>query len=102
MQQFIRSNTLYPENLKNQKINGRASVSFTIDTDGAIINPVVSNHAVVDGVEIFVMDQEAMRTVMIMPDWIPAEQDGKPVQAQHSATVTFGSGGMGGMGGFGF
>lgn len=102
MQQFIRSNTLYPDNLKNQKINGRATVTFTIDTDGAIINPVVSNHAVVNGVEIFIMDQEALRTVMIMPDWIPAEQDGKPVQAQHSATVNFGSGGMGGMGGFGF
>jgi TonB family protein len=103
MQQFIRSNTNYPENLKSQKINGRATISFTIDTDGAIINPVVSNHAIVNDVEVYILDQEALRTVMIMPDWIPAEQDGKPVQAQHSATVNFGSGGgMGGFGGFGF
>ena len=103
MQQFIRSNTLYPENLKSQKINGRATVTFTIDTDGAIINPVVSNHAVVNGVEIFAMDQQALRTVMIMPDWIPADQDGTPVKAEHTATVSFGSGGgMGGFGGFGF
>lgn len=100
MQQFIRSNTLYPENLKSQKINGRSTISFTIDTDGAIINPTVTAHAVVNDVEIFIMDQEALRTVMIMPDWIPADQDGTPVQAQHSATVNFGSGG--GMGGFGF
>lgn len=99
MQQFIRSNTNYPENLKSQKINGRATVSFTIDTDGAVINPVITNHAIVNDVEVFIMDQEALRTIMIMPDWIPAEQDGKPVQAQHSATVNFGSGG--GMGGFG-
>ena len=50
------------------------------------------------------MDKEALRTVMVMPDWIPAQkEDGTIVQAQHSATVTFGSsGGMGGMGGFGF
>ena len=102
MQQFIRNNTNYPENLKSQKINGRATVSFTVDTDGAIINPYVSNHAVVNDVEIFILDQEALRTVMVMPDWIPAEQDGQPVQAQHSTTVNFGSGGMGGMGGFGF
>jgi TonB family protein len=103
MQQFIRSNTLYPENLKSQKINGRATVTFTIDTDGAIINPVVSNHAVVNGVEIFAMDQQALRTVMIMPDWIPADQDGTPVKVEQSATVSFGSGGgMGGFGGFGF
>lgn len=100
MQQFVRSNTNYPENLKNQKINGRATVSFTIDTDGAVINPKITNHAIVNDVEIYIMDQEALRTVMVMPDWIPADQDGKPVQAQHSTTVTFGSGG--GMGGFGF
>ena len=103
MQQFIRSNTNYPENLKSQKINGRATVSFTVDVDGAVINPVITNHAIVNDVEIYIMDKEALRTVMVMPDWIPAEnEDGTPVQAQHSATVSFGSGGMGGMGGFGF
>jgi len=99
MQQFIRSNTNYPENLKNQKINGEATVSFIIDTDGSIINPTVTKHAIVNDVEIFIMDKEALRTVMIMPDWIPAEQNGVPVQAQHTANVNFGSGG--GMGGFG-
>lgn len=102
MQQFVRSNTNYPENLKSQKISGSARISFTVDTDGAVINPVVSNHAVVNNVEIFIMDKEALRTVMVMPDWIPAQdENGKPVQAQHSATVSFGSG-RGGMGGFGF
>ena len=99
MQQFIRNNTNYPENLKNQKINGRATVSFTIDTDGAVINPVISSNA-----EVYIMDKEALRTVMVMPDWIPAEtEDGTPVQAKQNATVNFGSGGgMGGGFGFGF
>lgn len=96
MQQFIRNNTNYPQNLQDNKVTGRATVSFTIDTDGSIINPVISNNA-----EVYIMDKEALRTVMVMPDWIPAEQDGKQVQAQHSATVNFGSGGMGGMGGMG-
>lgn len=102
MQQFIRSNTNYPENLKNQKISGRATVSFTVDTDGSIINPTITTHAMRDNVEIYILDQEALRTVMVMPDWIPAEENGQPVQAQHSVSVSFGSGGMGGMGGFGF
>lgn len=98
MQQFIRSNTNYPENLKNQKITGRATVSFTIDTDGSIINPKIVSNA-----EVYIMDKEALRTIMVMPDWIPAEQNGTPVQAQHTAQVNFGSGGMGGFGGgFGF
>lgn len=98
MQQFIRNNTNYPENLKSQKINGRATVSFTIDTDGAVINPEITTHAVVNDVEIYIMDKEALRTIMVMPDWIPAEtENGTRVQAKHSATVSFGNGGMGGM-----
>ena len=80
MQQFIRSNTNYPENLKNQKINGEATVSFTIDTDGSIINPTVTRNA-----EVFIMDKEALRTIMIMPDWIPAEQDGVPIGLRSAA-----------------
>ena len=99
MQQFIRNNTLYPESLKAQKQNGRVTVSFTVDTDGAVINPKVTSSA-----EVPFMNQEALRVVMTMPDWIPAQdENGKPVQAQHTATVTFGNGGMGGFGGgFGF
>jgi hypothetical protein len=38
---------------------------------------------------------------MIMPDWIPADQNGTPVQSQQSTTINFGSAG-GGMGGFRF
>ena len=104
MQQFIRANTYYPENLKNQKISGNATVSFTVDTDGAIINPIITNHAKVNDVEIYIMDKEALRTVMVMPDWIPAEnEDGTPVQSEQTVRVNFGSGGMGGFGGgFGF
>lgn len=99
MQQFIRNNTLYPESLKAQKQNGRVTVSFTVDTDGAVINPKVTNSA-----EVPFMNQEALRVIMTMPDWIPAQdENGKPVQAQHTATVSFGNGGMGGFGGgFGF
>lgn len=96
MQQYIRSNTFFPENLKNQKLNGRVTVSFTVDTDGAVINPQITREA-----ELPFMNKEALRVVMEMPDWIPAQtEDGTPVQAKQTATVSFGSGG--GMGGFGF
>ena len=56
------------------------------------------------GEKVYIMDKEALRTVMVMPDWIPAEtEDGTPVQAKQNATVNFGSGGgMGGGFGFGF
>lgn len=92
MQQFISRNTNYPKDLADQKVRGNATISFTVDTDGAIINPVISKNA-----DVYIMDKEALRTIMIMPDWNPAMQDDKPVQAQHQATVNFGQGG--GMGG---
>ncbi len=99
MQSFISNNTYYPENLQKQKVTGRVTVSFTVDTDGAVINPSVTT-----GSDVFIMDKEALRTIMVMPDWIPAQENGVEVQAQHSATVNFGSAnGMGGFGGgFGF
>jgi TonB family protein len=97
MQQFIRNNTNYPDDLKSRKVSGRATISFTVDTDGAIINPKISA-----GSDVFIIDKEALRTILVMPDWIPAEnEDGTPVQAQHTANVAIGNGG-GGMGGMGF
>ncbi len=97
MQQFIRNNTNYPEDLKSRKVTGRATIAFTVDTDGAIINPKITA-----GSDVFIIDKEALRTILIMPDWIPAQnEDGTPVQAQHTATVSLGNGG-GGMGGMGF
>ncbi len=97
MQQFISRNTNYPKNLEDAKVKGNVTVSFTVDTDGAVINPQVSKSS-----DVHIMDKEALRTIMVMPDWTPAEQDGKPVQALHTANVNFGGGGMGGFGGFGF
>ena len=95
MQQFVRSNTFYPKELQDQKVTGNATVSFTVDVDGSVVNPKITKEA-----DVHIMNKEALRTVMVMPDWKPAEQDGKPVQAQHTANVNFGGGG--GMGGFGF
>ena len=93
MNQFISKNTNYPKDLEDQRLKGSATVSFTVDVDGSVINPTVSREA-----EVHLMNQEALRTVMIMPDFIPAEQDGVKVQSQQSANVNFGSGGgMGGM-----
>lgn len=95
MMQFIRSNTFYPKPLKDSQFSGSVTVEFTIGTDGAIINPVVTttlNH---------LLEKEALRTIMLMPDWTPAKQDKVETEFKTRATVSFGSsnmgGGMGGM-----
>lgn len=96
MQQFISRNTNYPKVLEDAKVKGNVTISFTVDVDGAIINPVISKSS-----DVHILDVEALRTIMVMPDWQPAEQDGKPVQARHTANVNFGVSGGGGFS-FGF
>lgn len=94
MMNFIRSNTFYPKDCEDQRIKDNVTVEFTIGTDGAVINPkIVKNMN-------FLLGQEALRTIMLMPDWIPAKtDDGIAVEYTTTANVSFGSGGMGGMGG---
>lgn len=89
MQQFVRSNTTYPQVLQDSRVKGNITVGFTIGTDGAVINPVIINGGN------FLMEREALRTIMMMPDWIPAKNGETPVESKSQATVNFGSGGSG-------
>ena len=97
MQSFIRNNTNYPKDLEDNRVRGNATVSFTIAPDGSIMNPTVTRES-----DVHLINQEALRTIMVMPDWIPAEREGQAVEGRSQASVNFGGGGGGGMGGFGF
>lgn len=98
MMQFIRSNTTYPKACEDARIKGQAIVRFTIGTDGAVINPVLLNESEIN----HLLGREALRTVMMMPDWIPAKtDDGTAVEYQTQTTISFGGNNGGGMGGFG-
>lgn len=94
MMNYIRSNTFYPKDCEDNRIKDNVTVQFTIGKDGAVINPKVIQNTN------FLLGQEAMRTVMLMPDWLPAKQeDGTYVEYTTTTNVSFGGGGMGGMGG---
>ncbi len=91
MMGFIRSNTFYPKDCEDQRIKDNVTVQFTIGTDGAVINPKIIKSTN------YLLGQEALRTVMMMPDWIPAKtEDGTAVEYTTTTNVSFGSGGMGG------
>lgn len=97
MMNFIRSNTNYPKDCEDARIKDNVTVEFTIGTDGAVINPKVLQCTN------YLLGQEALRTVMLMPDWKPAEkEDGTTVEYTTTTNVSFGNGGMGGMGGMMF
>ena len=81
---FMEENLHYPPELKG--IYGRVVVQFLVGLDGAISDVEVFYHG-----KNPLMDDEAVRVVQSMPNWIPAEKDGKPVRSIYRLQVGFSS-----------
>ena len=80
---FIQQNLEYPEGAKEQEIQGRVIVRFTIEKDGSI-----SDVQVVKSVDPLVDDQ-VVRAVSAMPAWKPGMHEGKPVRVSYSIPIHF-------------
>lgn len=83
MSTFIRSQIKYPELAFKQGVEGTVLVNFRISKEGKIINPFVSQ-----GIHPS-LDQEALRLVSEMPDWIPARQNGEPREVAYQIPIRF-------------
>lgn len=81
--QFLSKNLKFPTVCKEQKIQGKVLVKFTVKSDGSI-----SNIRVTKSVDPY-LDKEAVRVVKSMPRWIPGTQDGKPVNVEYTLPITF-------------
>lgn len=80
---YLGSSVRYPVSAQKAGIQGRVIVQFVVDTEGKIINLKV-----VRGVQ-YDLDNEAMRVVRNMPDWIPGKVDGEPVKVRYTLPVNF-------------
>lgn len=80
---FIERNLVYPQWAKDNKIEGKVYVSFTVETDGSISNVKVLRD--IGGG----CGAEAIRVVMKMPKWKPGKQRGKPVRVQFNLPIEF-------------
>lgn len=65
---FIESNMQYPSEAMENGIEGRVYVTFDVDTDGTILNPVILRD--IGGG----CGEEALRIVRLMPKWEPGKQ----------------------------
>ena len=80
---YIYLNIKYPAVAYKQKIKGRVTYSFVINTDGSI-----SDITLVKGVYIF-LDEEVLRVIQAMPAQVSLKKDGKPVRAKIYLPVEF-------------
>ncbi len=80
---LIQQNIKYPEEAKEQEIQGRVIVQFTIEKDGSVsdVKVVKSVHPLVD--------EQVVRAVSAMPAWKPGMHEGKPVRVSYSLPFRF-------------
>jgi TonB family protein len=83
MNAFIASNISYPQNAKENGIQGTVYVSFLVDETGA-----VGNAKVIRGIGNG-CDEEALRVVKMMPKWKPGKQSGKNVKVSFTLPIKF-------------
>lgn len=80
---FIIENLVIPQSAPNQKITGKAFISFIVNTDGSrqdvtLVKSLSAEH-----------DKEALRVVNAMPQWTPGSQSGKMVRVKYMLPIEF-------------
>ena len=80
---FIGTHIRYPKSARHQGISGRVFVNFVVEPDGSITNVKVLK-GIGGG-----CDEEAVRVVKMMPNWIPGEKDGKKVRVSYTLPINF-------------
>jgi protein TonB len=80
---FLRNNMRYPEIAKEIGISGKVYLTFVVEKDGSITD-VRLLRGIGGG-----CDEEALRVINMMPDWIPGKQRNIPVRVQFILDVKF-------------
>lgn len=80
---WLSTNRIYPEIAVENGIMGTPSVAFVVEVDGTLRD--IKIYKGVDPV----LDKEAVRLIHLMPKWIPATLNGKPVAKRIALSVPF-------------
>jgi periplasmic protein TonB len=80
---WVNSKLVYPEIARENGVQGRVTLQFTVNTDGS-----VSNVKVLRGVDSS-LDKEAVRVVSSSPKWKPGKQRDRAVKVTYTFPVIF-------------
>ncbi|NNC95238.1 MAG: TonB family protein [Chitinophagales bacterium] len=81
--EFLSENIKYPRQALEMDIEGRVYIGFVVAPDGSIQNPEIIR-GIGGG-----CDEEALKVVNEMPDWIPGQQAGRFVPVRYVLPVNF-------------
>jgi protein TonB len=80
---FIADNLKYPKEARENGIQGRVAVTFTVEKDGSFTDlQLVKDIGGGCG-------QEALRLVRSMPQWTPGVKNGKIVRSKQTLRILF-------------
>ena len=80
---WVNSRLVYPEKARENGVEGRVTLQFTIGTDGC-----VGNVKVLKGADPL-LDQEALKVVSSSPRWSPGKQRDHAVKVSYTFPVIF-------------
>ncbi len=85
MYAFLNSTIIYPDSAKNNGITGTVYITFVINPDGKLSEATIAR-GIRNCPE---CDREAMRVILLMPDWIPGKQSGRAVRVKYMLPIKF-------------
>lgn len=82
--EYLMNNLEYPEEAKNEGIEGRAFIQFLIAESGNIEEVIILKSS-----KNTLLDDEAVRAVNAMPQWTPAQKNGQAVPMKMTLPIDF-------------
>jgi len=79
--EYLGKNIRYPDNARENNIQGKVIIKFLVNEDGSI-----SDCKVIRGVD-SELDKEVLRVVKSFPPWKPGMQNGKPVKVWYTLPI---------------
>ena len=83
VQLFFAKNLRYTQKAITKEISGKVYISFVVNKDGSI-----SEVTLMKGLG-FGLDEEAIRVVNKMPNWLPGKQGGRVVRVKIIQPIKF-------------
>lgn len=82
---FLAANIRYSATLADICVSGKVFVQFVVSAEGKVVSPEIKR-GIPDCPE---CDAEVLRVVKLLPDFIPAKIQGKPVNSYFNLPVRF-------------